>query len=49
MGWILLECHGSCIINGGNMTKYFKLEKGAFLTSISPVPVYIMFLSFNQF
>ena len=27
---ILLESHESCIINGGNMTKNFKLKKGAF-------------------
>ena len=29
--WVemLLECQVSCIINGGNTTKYFKLQKGA--------------------
>ena len=29
--WVemLLECQESCIINGGNTTKYFKLQKGA--------------------
>ena len=26
---LLLECQESCIINGGNMTNYFKLQKGA--------------------
>ena len=26
---ILLECQESCIINGGNTTKYFELQKGA--------------------
>ena len=25
---MLLECQESCIINGGNTTKYFKLQKG---------------------
>ena len=29
--WVemLPECQVSCIINGGNTTKYFKLQKGA--------------------
>ena len=29
--WVemLLECQESCIINGGNTTKYFKHQKGA--------------------
>ena len=29
--WVemLLECQESCIINGGNRTKYFKLQKAA--------------------
>ena len=29
--WVemLLECQKSCIINGGNMTKYFKFQKSA--------------------
>ena len=26
---MLLECQESCIINGGNMTRYFKIQKGA--------------------
>ena len=26
---MLFECQGSCIINGGNTTKYFKLQKDA--------------------
>ena len=26
---MLLECQESCIINGGNTTKYLKLQKGA--------------------
>ena len=26
---MLLECQESCIINGGNTMKYFKLQKGA--------------------
>ena len=26
---MLLECQESCIINGGNTTKYFKLQKDA--------------------
>ena len=26
---MLLECQKSCIINGSNMTKYFKFQKGA--------------------
>ena len=26
---MLLECQESCIINGGNTTKYFILQKGA--------------------
>ena len=26
---MLLECQKSCIINGGNMTKYLKFQKGA--------------------
>ena len=28
--WVemLLECQESCIINGGNTTKYFKLQRG---------------------
>ena len=49
MKWveILLECQVSCIINGGNTTKYFKLQKVAWQGD----PVYFMswnYIHFNQ-
>ena len=36
---MLLECQESCIINGGNSTKYFKLKKGA--RQGNPVSAYL--------
>ena len=39
--WVemLPECQVSCIINGGNTTKYFKLQKGA--RQRDPISVYL--------
>ena len=44
MKWveILLECKESCIINGGNTTKYFKLQKGA--RQGNPISAYLFIL-----
>ena len=39
---MLLECQESCIINGGNATKYFKLQKGA--QQADPVSTYLFIL-----
>ena len=39
---ILLKNQKSCIINGGNITKYFKLEKGA--RQGDPIPAYLFIL-----
>ena len=39
---ILLECQESRIINGGNTTKYFKLQKGA--RQGDPISIYILIL-----
>ena len=42
--WIdmLLECQESCIINGVNTTKYFKLQKGA--RQSDPISAYLCIL-----
>ena len=42
--WVemLLECQESCIINGGNATKHFKLEKGA--RQGDPISTYLLIL-----
>ena len=39
---MLLECQESCIINGGNPTKYFKLQKGA--RQGDPISAYLFIL-----
>ena len=39
---MLLKCRESCIINGGNTTKYFKLQKGA--PQGDPVSAYLFIL-----
>ena len=39
---MLLECQESCIINGGNTTKYFKLHKGA--RQGNPISAYLFIL-----
>ena len=39
---MLLECQESCIVNGGNITKYFKLQKGA--RQGDPVSAYLITL-----
>ena len=39
---MLLGCQESCIINGGNTTKYFKLQKGA--RQDDPVSAYLFIL-----
>ena len=38
---MLLECQESCIINGGNTTIFFKLQKGA--RQGDPVSVFFKF------
>ena len=42
--WVemLLDCQESCIINGGNTTKYFKLQKGA--RQDDPISTYLFIL-----
>ena len=39
---MLLECKESCIINGGNTTKYFKLQKRA--RQGNPISAYLFIL-----
>ena len=39
---ILLECQESCIINGGNTTNNFKLQKGA--RQSNPISIYLFIL-----
>ena len=39
---MLLECLGSCIINAGNTTKYFKLQKGT--RQGGPISAYLFIL-----
>ena len=39
---MLLECQDSCIINGDNTTKYFKLQKGT--RKGDPVSAYLFIL-----
>ena len=39
---MLLECKESCIFNGGNTTKYFKLQKGA--RQGNPISAYLFIL-----
>ena len=39
---MLLKCQESCIINGGNATKYFKLQKGA--RQGGPISAYLFIL-----
>ena len=41
-GWNLLKNQESCIINGGNTTKYFKLEKG--IRQGDPISAYLFIL-----
>ena len=43
--WVemLLECQESCIINGGNTTKHFELQKGALQGD--PISAYLFILS----
>ena len=44
INWVemLLECQDSCIINGGNTPKYFKLQKGPLQGN--PVSAYLFIL-----
>ena len=39
---MLFECQESCIINGGNTTKYFKLQKDA--RQGDPISTYLFIL-----
>ena len=40
---MLLECHESYIINGDNLTKYFKLKKSASQGDpVFCIPIYVM-------
>ena len=41
---MLLECKESCIINGGNTTKYFKLQKGALQGNLVSTYLFILCL-----
>ena len=47
--WVemLLECQESCIINGGNTTKYFQLQRG--FRQGNPVSAYLFILYLEIF
>ena len=42
MKWVEILLEESCIINGGNTTKYFKLQKGA--RQGNPISAYLFIL-----